>query len=168
MSPSQTRSKQTKIVTTVVLLNKNSSKWQQPLSKESKRCKEAKPVSKENPLRPAKPPQSSKQLSHSLPLLRREFTALQDIWNYLYTLMLSPTAFKAFMTRLPNWSQSHSPAQDMIPPPLLPLPALPQTSWNYFLYRQDIGLSTGHHQQKNCPAPCCILFAPSAGRSRRL
>ena len=24
------------------------------------------------------------------------------------------------------------------------------------------------HQQKNCPAPCCILFAPSAGRSRRL
>ena len=26
----------------------------------------------------------------------------------------------------------------------------------------------GLHQQKNCPAPCCILFAPSAGRSRRL
>ena len=24
------------------------------------------------------------------------------------------------------------------------------------------------HQQKNCPAPCCILFAPSPGRSRRL
>ena len=24
------------------------------------------------------------------------------------------------------------------------------------------------HQQKNCPAPCCILFAPSAGRSRPL
>ena len=23
------------------------------------------------------------------------------------------------------------------------------------------------HQQKYCPAPCCILFAPSAGRSRR-
>jgi len=24
------------------------------------------------------------------------------------------------------------------------------------------------HQQKNCPAPCCILFAPSPGCSRRL
>jgi len=23
------------------------------------------------------------------------------------------------------------------------------------------------HQQKNCPAPCCILFTPSPGRSRR-
>ena len=24
------------------------------------------------------------------------------------------------------------------------------------------------HQQKYCPAPCCVLFSPSAGRSRRL
>jgi len=24
------------------------------------------------------------------------------------------------------------------------------------------------HQQKNCPAPCCILFAPSPGHSSRL
>jgi len=26
----------------------------------------------------------------------------------------------------------------------------------------------GQDQQKNCPAPCCILFAPSPGRPRRL
>ena len=32
----------------------------------------------------------------------------------------------------------------------------------------DVGLSGEVHQQKYCPAPCCVLFSPSAGRSRRL
>ena len=92
---------------------------------------------------PAKPRYSSKQLSHSLLLLRREFTALQDTWNRLCALMLLPTALEEFMTPLPNWNQLPSPAQDPVPPPLLPLPALPQMSWNDFLCLQDIELSTG-------------------------
>ena len=83
------------------------------------------------------------QLSHSLLLLRREFTALQDTWNHLCALTLLPTALEEFMTPLPNWNQLPSPAQDTIPPHLLPLPASPQMGWNDFLCLQDIELNTG-------------------------
>ena len=143
MSPSQTRSRQAKTVTTQVLLNKNWSKWQQPSGKESKPGKVAKPASKENLLTPAKPRYSSKQLSHSLLLCRQEFTALRDTWNHLCPLTLLPTALEEFMTPLPNWNQLPSPALDTIRPSLLPLPTLPQMSWNDFLCLQDIELSTG-------------------------
>ena len=143
MSPSQTSLKTTKTVTTQVLLNKNWFKWQQPLNKESKPCKVAKPASKKIPLTPVKPRYSSKQLSHSLLLLRREFTALQGTWNRLCALTLLPTALEEFMTPLPNWNRLPSPAQDTTLPPLLPLPALPQMSWKDFLCLQDIELNTG-------------------------
>ena len=53
------------------------------------------------------------------------------------------TALEEFMTPLPNSNQLFSPVQDTIPPPLLPLPALPQMSWNDFLCLQDIELSIG-------------------------
>ena len=143
MSPSQTRPRKAKTVTTQVLLNKNWSKWQQPSSKELKPSKVAKPVSKENPLTLAKPRYSSKQLSHSLLLLCPEFTALQDTWNRHCILTLLPTALEEFMTPLSNWNQLPSPAQDTIQPNLLPLLALPQMTWNDFLCLQDIELSTG-------------------------
>ena len=86
---------------------------------------------------------SSKQLSHSLPLLRREFTALQDTWNHLCALTLLPTALEEFMTPLPNCNQLPSPAYDTILPHLPPLSALPQMTWNDFLCLQDIELNTG-------------------------
>ena len=142
MSPSQARPQQTKTITTQVLLNKNWSKWQQPSSKELKQYKVAKPASKESPLTPARPRYSSKRLSHSLRLLRQGFTALQDTWNHLCALTLLPTTLEEFMTPLPNWNQFPLPAEDTIPPHLLPLPALPQMSWNDFLCLHDIELST--------------------------
>ena len=103
----------------------------------------AKPTSKENSLTPAKPRYTSKQRSHNLLLLRQVFSAIQDTWNRRCILTLLPTALEEFMTPLPNWNQLPAPAQDMILPPLLPLPALPQMSWNDFLCIQDIELSTG-------------------------
>ena len=145
MSPFQTRSRQTKTVTTQVLLNKNWSKWQQPSNKESKQCKVAKPASKENPLTLAKPRYSSKQLSHSLLLLRREFTACQDTSNRPCALTLLPTAWEEFMTLLPNWNRLPfaSSGYDTVP-------SSPSSSPSPDELQQFL-MSTGH-RAKHCTA----------------
>ena len=91
-----------------------------------------------------KPRFSFKQLRHSLLNLRQEFTALQIRWSNLYALTLSPTALAEFMTLLPNWNRLPSPAQDTKLGHLLPLPILPEMSWNDFLCLQNIDPNSAH------------------------
>jgi len=144
MSPSQTGPRRRKTITIKVLLNKDFIRWQPPLKKVSTPCKATKPAPKDNLLTLPKPQFSFKQLRHSLLHLCQEFTALQTRWNDLYALTLSPTALAEFITPLPNWNRLPSPAQDTKLRHLLPLPILPEMSWNDFLCLQDIEPNTRH------------------------
>jgi len=144
MSPSQTRPRRKKMITTQDLLNNDFIRWKPPLKKVSTPCRARKPVPKDNLMTLPKPRFTFKQLRHSLLHLRQEFTALQTRWNNLYALTLSPTALAEFMTPLPNWNRLPSPAQDTKLQHLLPLPIFSEMSWNDFLCLQDIEPNTGH------------------------
>jgi len=128
MSPSQTRPRRKKTISTKVLLNKDFIRWQPPLKKVLTPCKATKPATKNSLMTLPKPQFSFKKLRDGLLQLRQEFTALQIRRNDLYALTLSPTALAESMTLFPNWNRLPLPAQDMKLHYLFPLPTLPEMS----------------------------------------
>jgi len=103
-----------------------------------------KPAPKDNLMTLPKPRFSFKHLRRSLLHWGQEFIAPQTTWNNLYALTLLPTALAEFMTPLPNRNRLPLPAQDTKLRHLLPLPLLPEMSWNDFLCPQDIEPNSGH------------------------